>query len=76
MQNQNDFYHSSVVVVDPEIQGGVPVFKGTRVPVTTLFYHLAAGDALDVFLDDFSSVTREQAVTLLEEINQQFEKAA
>lgn len=67
MQNQDEFYHSSVVVVDPEIQGGVPVFKGTRVLITTLFYHVAAGDALDVFLDDFPSVTREQTVTLLEE---------
>lgn len=75
-QNEHTIYESSVVHSDPEILGGTPVFKGTRVPVSTLFYHLAAGDALDVFLDDFPSVTREQVVTLLEEINQRFERAS
>ncbi len=46
--------------------GGEPVFCGTRVPVKSLFDHLKAGDSLDVFLDDFPGVTREQAETVIE----------
>ena len=57
---------SSVVQRDPEILGGTPVFVGTRVPVKILFDYLAAGDSLDVFLEEFPSVTREQAVAALE----------
>jgi uncharacterized protein (DUF433 family) len=55
------------VISDPEIQGGTPVFIGTRVPVRILFEHLAAGDSLEVFLDDFPSVSRELAVQVLED---------
>jgi len=55
-----------VVTVDPEILGGTPVFAGTRVPVKNLFDYLEAGDSLEVFLDAFPSVTREQAVAALE----------
>lgn len=51
---------------NPEILGGVPVFAGTRVPVRILMEHLEAGDRLDEFLHDFPTVTREQAVSLLE----------
>ena len=55
-----------IIHCDPEIQGGVPVFFGTRVPVKNLFDYLEAGDSLEVFLDQFPSVTREQAVAALE----------
>jgi uncharacterized protein (DUF433 family) len=55
------------IVTDPEIMGGTPVFAGTRVPVRILFEHLEAGDSLDVFLDDFPTVSRELAVAVLEE---------
>jgi uncharacterized protein (DUF433 family) len=55
-----------VIHSDPDIQGGTPVFFGTRVPVRNLFDYLAAGDSLDDFLDSFPSVTREQAVAALE----------
>lgn len=58
---------STVVCVDPEIVGGMPVFSGTRVPVKHLFDYLQGGHALDEFLDDFPSVTREQAVSALDE---------
>ena len=58
---------SKLITVDPEIHSGTPVFAGTRVPVKTLFDHLEAGDSLEVFLDDFPSVTRKVAVALLEE---------
>ena len=56
-----------LITVDPEILGGTPVFAGTRVPIKTLFDHLEAGDALEVFLDDFPSVGRELAVAVLEQ---------
>ena len=55
-----------VIHSDPRIQGGVPVFVGTRVPVKNLFDYLEAGDSLDDFLKSFPSVTREQAVAALE----------
>ncbi len=51
---------------DPEILGGTPVFVGTRVPVQNLFDYLEAGDSLDKFLEEFPSVTREQAIAVLE----------
>lgn len=56
----------SVVHSDPDILGGTPVFVGTRVPVRTLLDYLEAGDSLHEFLEDFPSVTREQAVAALE----------
>jgi uncharacterized protein (DUF433 family) len=59
---------SKLINRDPEILGGIPVFMGTRVPVQTLLDYLAAGHTLDEFLDDFPSVTCEQAVALLEEL--------
>ena len=55
-----------VIHRDPEIQGGVPVFVGTRVPLTNLFDSLEAGDSLDQFLADYPSVSREQALAALE----------
>jgi uncharacterized protein (DUF433 family) len=51
---------------DPEILGGTLVFAGTRVPVQNLFDYLEAGDSLDVFLEEFPSVTRDQAIAVLE----------
>jgi len=51
---------------DPEIMGGTPVFVGTRVPVQTLLDYLEAGDPLDEFLEDFPSVSRPQAIAVLE----------
>ena len=61
------------VVSDPEILGGTPVFVGTRVPVRILFEHLEAGDSLEVFLEDFPSVSRELAVEFLEDANKALE---
>jgi len=52
---------------DPDIQGGVPVFAGTRVPLRNLFDCLEAGESLDQFLEDYPSVSRDQAVTALEQ---------
>jgi uncharacterized protein (DUF433 family) len=57
---------SPVVHSDPDILGGTPVFVGTRVPMRTLLDYLEAGDSLEVFLDHFPSVSREQAIAALE----------
>jgi uncharacterized protein (DUF433 family) len=55
-----------IVEVDPEKLGGTPVFRGTRVPIQNFFDYLEGGDGLEVFLDDFPTVEREQALALLE----------
>jgi uncharacterized protein (DUF433 family) len=57
---------SSVVHSDAEILGGTPVFVGTRVPAQTLFDYLEGGESLDDFLTQFPSVSRAQAVAVLE----------
>ena len=54
------------ITVDPEIMSGVPVFTGTRVPVSALLENLEAGVSLDEFLTNFPSVTREQVIRVLE----------
>lgn len=51
---------------NPAILGGIPVFAGTRVPLRILMEHLEAGDRLDEFLDDYPTVSRDQAIALLE----------
>lgn len=56
-----------VIHSDPEILSGTPVFIGTRVPVQSLLDYLEGGHPLAEFLDDFPTVTREQAVAVLEE---------
>lgn len=56
-----------IVHSDPEIMGGEPVFVGTRVPVKTLLVYLESGENLDEFLDNFPTVTKEQAIAFLEE---------
>jgi uncharacterized protein (DUF433 family) len=58
---------SQIVHSNPEILGGTPVFVGTRVPVQTLLVYLEKGESLEEFLDNFPTVSREQAVALLEE---------
>lgn len=55
-----------VIIKDPDILGGTPVFRGTRVPFEALLDYLEGGQTLDEFLDDFPTVTREAAVASLE----------
>jgi uncharacterized protein (DUF433 family) len=57
---------SDVIHIDSEILGGTPVFRGTRVPIETLFDHLEDGISMDEFLSDFPTVTRKQAIEVLE----------
>jgi uncharacterized protein (DUF433 family) len=54
------------ITIDPDIVSGVPVFRGTRVPVEALINNLEAGLTLDEFLENFPTVTREQALQVLE----------
>jgi uncharacterized protein (DUF433 family) len=56
-----------IVHSDPEIMGGTPVFVGTRVPVRILLDYLEGGDPLEEFLENYPSVSREQAVAFIEE---------
>ena len=58
---------SQIVHSNPKILGGTPVFVGTRVPVQTLLVYLEKGETLEEFLENFPTVTREQAIGLLEE---------
>jgi uncharacterized protein (DUF433 family) len=55
-----------VVQVNPEILGGLAIFKGTRVSVETIFNYLGSGESLERFLSEFPSLSREQALSVLE----------
>jgi uncharacterized protein (DUF433 family) len=57
---------NDLITIDSDILGGTPVFKGTRVPVKTLFEYLENNYTLDEFLECFPSVTREVARQVLE----------
>ncbi len=53
---------TSVIVRNPEILGGIPCFRGTRVPFQNLLDYLESGDTLDQFLEQFPTVTRQMAI--------------
>ena len=55
-----------VIHIDSEILGGTPVFNGTRVPVKNLFDYLETGETIEIFMQDFDSVSREQVLKVLE----------
>lgn len=57
----------AVIIRDPNILGGTPVFRGTRVPIQALFDYLEGGDTLEDFLEGFPTVSRESAIPALEE---------
>lgn len=57
---------SALITIDPEILGGTPVFRGTRVPIESLFKYLEENYTLEEFLECFPTVTREMAVSVLE----------
>jgi uncharacterized protein (DUF433 family) len=56
-----------LITSTPDILGGTPVFRGTRVPAQTLIEYLEGGQTIDEFLDGFPTVTREQVIAFLEE---------
>ena len=61
---------TSAIIRDPETMHGVPVFRGTRVPVQTLFDYLEGGDTLEDFLEGFPTVSKTLALEALEEAKQ------
>ena len=65
MLNLNQM-NTTIINIDPEIMSGAPVFRGTRVMIQTLFDHLENGKTLDDFLEGFPSVTKENALAVLE----------
>ena len=67
---------SSIFHSDPEILGGTVVFKGTRVPLQNLIDYLEGGYCLEEFLEDFPSVSRQQAIEGLEEARTLLAEAA
>lgn len=65
----------ALIMVDPDILGGTPVFAGTRVPVKNLTDYLEDGSSIDEFLEDFPSVSRNQVIRFLEEARIQLTSA-
>lgn len=63
--------NTSIISVSPEVMSGTPVFTGTRVTIQTLLDYLKAGDSIDDFLDGFPTVTKEQVITFLEEVEKE-----
>jgi uncharacterized protein (DUF433 family) len=59
-----------VIIRDPEILSGMPVFAGTRVPAKNLIDYLEHGRSVDDFLDDFPTVQRDQVIAALEEVKE------
>ena len=65
---------NKVISRNKDILGGTPVFKGTRVPIKTLWDYLKSGDSLEVFLEDFPAVKRDQAIALIERAQKRLTK--
>lgn len=61
------------ISIDREVLSGAPVFTGTRVPISALLENLGAGVSLDEFLENFPTVTRDQAVRVLEHFRRQLD---
>ncbi len=63
---------NEIITIDSEIVSGTPVFKNTRVPIQSLFWHLEKGISIEDFLEDFPTVKREQVNALLELVGNSF----
>jgi uncharacterized protein (DUF433 family) len=57
-----------IINIDPEILGGTPVFSGTRVPLKNLFDYFEAGKTIDLFIEDFDTITKRQILHYIENI--------
>ena len=62
--------NTTIIVRDPEVMGGTPVFRGTRVPLQNLIDYLKGGSSIEEFLDDFPTVSREDALAVIEQANE------
>ena len=71
---EEEIVESLPISVNPKIMSGTPVFAGTRVPIEALLENLAAGVSLDEFLENFPTVTREQALAILNFSNETLKK--
>lgn len=60
------FMNRKVISINPDVLGGTPVFRGTRVPIQNLFDYLEAGDSIEEFLQNFPTVQKEQVIALLQ----------
>lgn len=76
MRSRREIMKAALIISDPEILDGTPVFAGTRVLVKNLTDCLEAGDSIAVFLDDFPTVSRDQVIAFLEEARTQVTSAA
>jgi uncharacterized protein (DUF433 family) len=66
-ENHSILTVNEIIAKDPEILGGTPVFRGTRIPFQAFLDYLEGGHTLEEFLDDFPTVTREAAISALEQ---------
>ena len=71
---EEETMESLPISVNPRIMGGTPVFQGTRVPIEALLENLAAGISLNEFLENFPTVSREQALAILNFSNETLKK--
>ena len=63
---------SKVIVTDPQVLGGTPVFRGTRVPLQALIEYLESGQSIEDFMEGFPTVSRKQLIVFLEEAKEKF----
>ena len=63
---------SKIIVSDPQIMGGTPVFRGTRVPMQALIDYLEAGQSIEDFIEGFPTVTKQKIIIFLEETRERF----
>ena len=61
----------TIIQIDPQVMGGTPVFKGTRVPIQTLFDYIEGGESIEAFIDDFPTVIKVHVIQLLEQLKDQ-----
>ena len=71
---EEETVESLPISVNPQIMGGTPVFQGTRVPIEALLENLAAGISLNEFLENFPTVSQEQALAILNFSNETLKK--
>lgn len=58
---------TNIITIDSDIQSGNPVFTGTRVPIQNLFDYIEEGDSIEIFLDQFPSISKDMAIAVLEQ---------
>ncbi|HBX53711.1 MAG: hypothetical protein A2309_01715 [Bacteroidetes bacterium RIFOXYB2_FULL_35_7] len=67
--------NNSIVTIDPDIQSGIPVFTGTRVPIKSFFDYISTGESIETYLQDYPYVNKEQIYSLIAFLGNWFEKS-